>query len=83
MSESAADAIMRWREKELRAAWEMGRSAAATRMRDHWSFPVGDEHLTDYGRGLRDGLHRGSADLGCLTPPANLGDLVKEQTHEQ
>lgn len=83
MSESTADADLRWREKELRAAWEMGRSAAVRRIHDHWAFTLRDDQLTDYGRGSRDGLHRVSSEIGGITPPDNLGDLVKEKTGER
>ena len=79
MSESTADATMRWREKELRAAWEMGRDAAA-----FWhtceaarlvpnppSIPAEwrKHHLSD------------ASSILAIAAPDNLGDIVKEKTH--
>jgi len=80
MSESTADADLRWREKELRAAWEIGKLAMA-RAAALMEIPldVSDDMATGAFLQARDAMKRGSA----LTPPDNLGDLVKEQTGER
>lgn len=77
MSESTADAALRWREKELRAAWEMGRDAALD--------VVFDEPICEHGYSFEQAEHRDCRMIHAIEkkrPPADLGDLVKEKAHD-
>lgn len=83
MSESTADAVLRWREKELRAAWEMGRGASLAVCRDRIHFHTVIDY-DDENDDLRADGARGCAKfVEALTPPDNLGGLVKEQAGER
>lgn len=77
--ESAADAILRWRAAELRAAWQAGRDAAASEV--ICACTEGHEGpCANYlrGHGLCGRLQE--AQIEALTPPADLSAALAAHT---
>jgi len=75
-TESAADALMRWRAAELRAAWEAGRDAAIAKCdaaKDEWlTLSKTYERCHAYAAGAA----AIAIGLSKLTPPPALPDTI-------
>lgn len=82
MSESTADAALRWREQELRAAWEMGRDAVVKWLREGAAIrrAMPDEGGTNQPHMAGEWDEIADA-VGYLSCCATIGDLVKEKAH--